>query len=189
MNCTAVFEDEEASREIDGIPTIDATGHTEVTDTSVEPTCETDGKTAGSHCSVCNTVITEQTIIPKLNHNWSEWEITAEPTQTDEVIKTRECKNGCGTKEAEKIPVLKFSIKYENEKAVVTVPEDSTYTVIFAAYDDSGKLLSVSAKDVPFVKGENEPIEPQNFNASGKVKVTLWDSLKGMKPLCAADGN
>ena len=29
----------------------------------------------------------------------------------------------------------------------------------------------------------------QNLNASGKVKIMLWDILMGMKPLCAANGN
>ena len=38
-----------------------------------------------------------------------------------------------------------YSIKYENEKAVVTVPQDGTYTVIFAAYDND-RLLSVNAQ-------------------------------------------
>lgn len=83
---------------------------------------------------------------------------------------------------------IDYSIKYENEKAVVTVPQDGTYTVIFASYEGD-RLLSVSAQDIQLVKGENSPISPQNFNASGKIKVMLWDSLMGMKPLCATDGN
>jgi hypothetical protein len=228
--CGNVFEDEDATREIDGIPTIDAKGHTEVTDTAVEPTCETDGKTAGSHCSVCNTVITEQTIIPKLNHNWGAWSITTEPTFDVTGKAARICENDNTHKEIVDLPILTdtkiwteglkieptetekgavtytsqygnvtiiipalnpeydYVIKYENEKAIVTVPKDDTYTVIFASYDN-GRLLSVNAQDIQLVKGENPPISPQNFNANGKVKVMLWDSLKGMKPLCAADGN
>ncbi len=39
-------------------------GHVIVTDARVEPTCTTAGKTEGKHCSVCNAVITAQTVIP-----------------------------------------------------------------------------------------------------------------------------
>lgn len=228
--CNKMFSDANGTTEITEIPTTAATGHTEVTDAAIAATCETDGKTVGSHCSVCNTVITEQTIIPKLNHNWSAWSITTEPTFDVTGKAERICGNDNTHKEIVDLPILTdtkvwtedlkieptetekgsvtytsqygnvtiiipalnpeydYIIKYENGKAVVTVPKDNTYTVIFASYDN-GRLLSVNAQDIPLVKGENSPISLQNFNANGKVKVMLWDSLKGMKPLCAADGN
>ena len=53
--------------------TIPATGHTEVEDVAVAATCTTAGKTAGSHCSVCNAVIKAQEEIPAAGHSWSEW--------------------------------------------------------------------------------------------------------------------
>lgn len=228
--CNKMFSDANGTTEIAEIPTIAATGHKEVTDVAIEPTCETDGKTAGSHCSVCNTVITAQTIIPKLNHDWGAWSITTEPTFVVTGKAERICGNDNTHKEIVDLPILTdtnvwmedlkieptetekgsvtytsqygnvtiiipalnpeydYSIKYENGKAVVTVKQDDTYAVIFAAYDN-GRLLSVSVQDIQLVKGENLPISPQNFNANGKVKVMLWDSLKGMKPLCRADGN
>lgn len=52
---------------------IAATGHKEVEDTAVAATCTTAGKTAGSHCSVCNAVIKAQKEIPAAGHSWSEW--------------------------------------------------------------------------------------------------------------------
>lgn len=83
-----------------------------------------------------------------------------------------------------------FSIKYKDGKAVVTAKQDGKYTVIFASYDGSGKLLSVSAEDRTLQEGENELIAPaEDFTTGARVKVMLWDSLNGMKPLCAADGN
>ena len=48
--------------------TIDASGHTEVTDAAVEATCTEPGKTEGKHCSVCNTVLVEQTTVPASGH-------------------------------------------------------------------------------------------------------------------------
>ena len=53
--------------------TIPATGHTEVEDAAVAANCTTAGKTAGSHCSVCNAVIKAQEEIPAAGHSWSEW--------------------------------------------------------------------------------------------------------------------
>ena len=80
-----------------------------------------------------------------------------------------------------------YSIRYEDEKAVVTVPQDGTYALIFAAYDTDNRLLSVNAQEVQLVKGENLPISLQNFDAGGKVKILLWDSLTGMKPLAKTE--
>lgn len=80
-----------------------------------------------------------------------------------------------------------YSIRYEDEKAVITVPRDGTYTIIFAAYDTDNRLLSVNVQDIQLVKGENPPISPKSFNAGDKVKIMLWDSLTGMKPLAKCD--
>lgn len=81
-----------------------------------------------------------------------------------------------------------YSLKYENGQAVVSVSRDGTYAVIFASYDVKGRLLSVSVEHIPLVKGEQKTVSPTNFNANGTVKVMLWDSLDGAKPLCAAAG-
>ena len=44
--------------------------HTPVEDAAVEPTYSAEGKTAGSHCSVCNVVIDEQEIVPAKSLAW-----------------------------------------------------------------------------------------------------------------------
>jgi len=46
--------------------------HTEVVDPAEDPTCTEDGKTAGAHCSVCNTVIKEQESDPAKGHDMTE---------------------------------------------------------------------------------------------------------------------
>ena len=48
--------------------TLPATGHTEVVDAGVKATCETAGKTEGSHCAACGKVLKAQTIIPATGH-------------------------------------------------------------------------------------------------------------------------
>ncbi len=50
---------------------ISANGHTSVTDPAVAPTCNSVGYTEGSHCSKCNAIITGQTVIPALGHDYS----------------------------------------------------------------------------------------------------------------------
>ncbi len=55
---------------------IDKTAHTPVTDEAVPPTCTEAGKTEGSHCSVCNEVITAQESVEPLNHDLGEWIVT-----------------------------------------------------------------------------------------------------------------
>lgn len=60
--------------------TIPATGHTEAEDAAVAATCTTAGKTAGSHCLVCNTIIKAQEEIPVTGHSFGKWEKVKAPT-------------------------------------------------------------------------------------------------------------
>lgn len=48
--------------------TLPAAGHTEVADAAVEATCETAGKTEGSHCTTCGKVLKVQETIPAKDH-------------------------------------------------------------------------------------------------------------------------
>ena len=80
--------------------------HTVVTDSAVAPTCTTTGLTEGSHCSVCSKVITAQTTVPALGHDWSgEWTVINQPTDTEEGKKEKTCsREGCGVKKYEVLP-------------------------------------------------------------------------------------
>ncbi len=163
-------------------------------------TCTEAGNIAYWSCDGCNknfsdengtTEITDVTIPPK-GHSWDEWLVTKPATATEPGEKTHSCLNNCGIVETDIIPATgteeqNCTIKYENGSAIVTVPQDGIYTVIFTAYDSS-RLTDVSAQSIPLVKGENLPISPKNFNANGTVKVMLWDSFIEMKPICAANG-
>ncbi len=77
--------------------------HTEVTDPAVEATCTAEGKTAGSHCSVCNTVITEQQTTQKLPHDYEE-EMLKEASCSETGEKKLTCKV-CGDIRTEEIPM------------------------------------------------------------------------------------
>ena len=45
------------------------TVHTEVIDSAVPATCTSSGLSSGSHCSVCDTILIPQTVIPALGHS------------------------------------------------------------------------------------------------------------------------
>ena len=71
--------------------TIAATGHKEVKDAAVAATCETAGKTEGSHCSVCGTVLKAQTTTAALGHSWDGGKVTKAATCTTAGTKTYTC--------------------------------------------------------------------------------------------------
>ena len=81
---------------------IPATGHTEVEDAAVAATCTTAGKTAGSHCSVCNAVIKAQEEIPAAGHSFGEWETVKSSTCNDKGSQKRACKV-CGYTETKDV--------------------------------------------------------------------------------------
>ena len=84
---------------------IKATGHTVVVDNAVEPTCTKTGLTEGSHCSVCNEILTAQEEIPALGHTWDDGEVTTAPTCTESGIKTFTCET-CGETRTEEIKAI-----------------------------------------------------------------------------------
>ncbi len=264
-SCNKLFLDENGTTETTLADTvITAKGHTPETDAAVAATCTKGGKTEGSHCSVCGTVLkkqedvaaaghkwgdwettktatetedgekertcsacneTETQVIPATGHtcDWGEWEITTEPTLTETGKATHTCTTNAAHTESVDLPVLtdttvwtegarveptettdgsqvyiseygnvtivlpatgadKFSIRYEDGKAIVTVPTAGTYSVLFAAYDTDGRLTSLKEQTVTFEKGETA-VTPIDFTADAKVKVMLWESLSSMKPL------
>lgn len=82
---------------------IDETGHIVVTDTTVTATCTTAGKTVGSHCSVCGTVITAQKTVAATGHSYNNGKVTKSATCTNAGTKTYTC-TVCGETKTETIP-------------------------------------------------------------------------------------
>ena len=84
---------------------IPALGHKTVTDAAVAATCETDGKTEGSHCSVCGKVLTEQKTVKATGHDWDEGKITKAATCEEKGVKTYTCRT-CKKTRTEDVPAL-----------------------------------------------------------------------------------
>ena len=86
--------------------TIAATGHKEVKDAAVAATCETAGKTEGSHCSVCGTVLKAQTTTAALGHDYGEWKTIKAATYTEPGQAERVCRRNASHKEYRQLPIL-----------------------------------------------------------------------------------
>ena len=114
-----------------------AKGHTAVTDKGYPATCTTAGKTDGSHCSVCNTVIKAQTTITATGHKSSGWIVDKAASIGVKGSKHKECTVCKKVLETAEIPALsRISIS----KASVTL-STSTY-----AYDGKAKKPGVTVK-------------------------------------------
>ena len=114
-----------------------AKGHIAVTDKGYPATCTTAGKTDGSHCSVCNTVIKVQTVINATGHKSSGWIVDKTASIGVKGSKHKECTVCKKVLETAEIPALsRISIS----KASVTL-STSTY-----AYDGKAKTPSVTVK-------------------------------------------
>ena len=81
--------------------TINAKGHTEVTDEAVAATCTASGLTTGKHCSVCDAVLVKQSVVPTLPHTYGEWTVTKNANCGQDGEMARYCT--CGAKQTEVI--------------------------------------------------------------------------------------
>ena len=81
---------------------LSAKGHTEVVDKAIPATCTTDGKTEGSHCSVCGAVIKAQDTIKATGHKFGNWTTTKSATCTESGTQIRKCET-CGATESKSL--------------------------------------------------------------------------------------
>jgi len=143
-----------------------AKGHTAVTDKGYPATCTTAGKTDGSHCSVCNTVIKVQTVINATGHKSSGWIVDKAASIGVKGSKHKECTVCKKILETAEIPALsRISIS----KASVTL-STSTY-----AYDGKAKKPGVTIKlnGKTLKNGTDYTVSYSNNTKVGTAKVTI----------------
>ena len=145
---------------------LSAKGHTAVTDKGYPATCTTAGKTDGSHCSVCNTVIKAQTVINATGHKSSGWIVDKTASIGVKGSKHKECTVCKKVLETAEIPALsRISIS----KASVTL-STSTY-----AYDGKAKKPGVTVKlnGKTLKNGTDYTVSYSNNTKVGTAKVTI----------------
>ena len=143
-----------------------AKGHTAVTDKGYPATCTTAGKTDGSHCSVCNTVIKVQTVINATGHKSSGWIVDKAASIGVKGSKHKECTVCKKVLDTAEIPALsRISIS----KASVTL-STSTY-----AYDGKAKKPGVTVKlnGKTLKNGTDYTVSYSNNTKVGTAKVTI----------------
>ena len=145
---------------------LSAKGHTEVVDKAIPATCTTDGKTEGSHCSVCGAVIKAQTTITATGHKSSGWIVDKTASIGVKGSKHKECTVCKKVLETAEIPALsRISIS----KASVTL-STSTY-----AYDGKAKKPGVTVKlnGKTLKNGTDYTVSYSNNIKVGTAKVTI----------------
>jgi hypothetical protein len=151
--------------------TIEKIAHTVVTDAAVEATCGAAGKTEGSHCSVCNTVIKAQEEVPATgNHTYGDWEITKEPTATTAGEQTKTC-SVCGDKQTEAIPnTTQTTLTALNEKESVT-PAEVHEALKDTTKADLRKAISADKGEDGGIISQIKDLEAKIANVTAAVDV------------------
>ena len=90
--CGKYFSDEAALHELTAQQlVVPAEGHKPVADPEKPATCTQTGLTAGSHCEICGTVLTEQKTVKALGHELTDWRLSLAPTCTADGEQKRTC--------------------------------------------------------------------------------------------------
>ena len=148
--------------------TIAATGHKVVKDVAVVATCETAGKTEGSHCSVCGTVLKAQTTTAALGHDYGEWKTIKAATYTEPGQAERVCRRNASHKEYRQLPIL--------EKAKIALSacsiqlSEQTYV-----YDGTEKAptVTITYNEKTLTEGKDYQVYFADNVNPGTAKITV----------------
>ena len=148
--------------------TIAATGHKAVKDAAVAVTCETAGKTEGSHCSVCGTVLKAQTTTAALGHDYGEWKTIKAATYTEPGQAERVCRRNASHKEYRQLPIL--------EKAKIALSacsiqlSEQTYV-----YDGTEKAptVTITYNEKTLTEGKDYQVYFADNVNPGTAKITV----------------
>lgn len=133
------------------------TAHKVVKDAAIAATCTTAGRTEGSHCSVCGTVITPTTVIPAKGHTITRTVTVKATTQKDGSI-TKTC-GVCGATEKTaiyrpaQIALAKKSYTYNGQEQKPSV----------VLWDSKGNQIGTTNYTVAYSNNRNV----------GKAKITV----------------
>ena len=163
--------------------TIKANGHTEVIDKAVPATCTTDGKTEGSHCSVCGEVIKAQTVIKATGHNFGSWSTTKSATCTESGSQTRTC-TACGKTETKTIPAKGHTSSgwiIDKQPAVGVKGSKHKECTVCHKVLENAEIPALSATDI---SGASVKLSTTSYTYNGKAKkpaVTVTLNGKTLK--------
>ncbi len=162
-------------------------GHTVVIDPAIEPTEDKEGKTEGSHCSVCNTVIKAQTTVPKKERKTEQATTTAPTTEAPitqhEVALEKPTGN---TIKSTKKKQLKITLKARNDISGYQI-QVSTSSKFKNAKIYKVKNANIGSKTIKGLKSKKKyyvRIRTYNQFMENNQKVTIyskWSKAKKLK--------
>lgn len=166
---------------------IPATGHTAATIPAIESTCTETGKTEGAYCSVCNVILTEQTITPIKGHSYGAWVIDISPTSTLEGKKHRTC-SLCNATETAIIPKLESDNNNTDNSSSDSDGSDSSSTEENSSSTISEKPISPTNETNSYdpVKGYINP--NQGIVTGDGAGYAEWKQTNGLWWLEYANG-
>ena len=164
-------------------------GHTVEVDAAVAPTCEKDGLTEGSHCTVCNEVIKKQEVVPKLEHkvgnfalNESEKKISSTCVSCTKSFDTYNAvqltdawSTAWATENKTELDLTSFALVYQSEEKGFIVEVNNFANFIFErtgvnvtpVLANEYKSSDYSGAIFVGATGLDESIEAQNILAAG----------------------
>lgn len=179
---------------------VDALGHTEVIDKTVEPDCTHTGLTEGKHCSVCDAVLVAQTVVDAKGHT----EVTDEAVKPDCTHTGLTEGKHCSVCDAVLVAQTVVRAKGHNEAASVKENEKAAQVGVAGSYDeviycmDCGTELgrrTVTTDPLPEPKPEPKPLprpdpEPEPvpvMNTASKL-IEIFDMGDRIKIIFYSDG-
>ena len=155
--------------------TIPATGHqhTEIRSASAAG-CETEGYTGDTYCTDCGALIASGTTIAATGHTWNDGEVTQEPTETENGIKTYTC-TVCGATKTEEIEYAKEP-KAPTVSLKVTKNATTGKIVMTAQVDDYENLddyYTITSHGIVYIYTTKLGSRVLTVNTSGRTKVSF----------------
>ena len=154
---------------------IKALGHKEVKDAAVAATCEKDGLTEGSHCSVCNKVLTEQKKVPATGHKFSSWKTISQATVFSPEKQSHSC-SACGKSEQREVgSALQKTIRVSATSLPLKTKQKTTALRVsgLAAGDSIVSWKSNNTKVVRVSGRANGTSTIIAGSKKGKAKITI----------------
>ncbi len=170
--------------------TLKATGHTEVVDNAVDPSCTETGLTQGKHCSTCNEILEAQEAVAATGHSFGEWIVKTPAKPGVEGEEERVCAS-CGEKETRKIsalPVELVGLKLISSPAKTSYAYKSAVDTaglkVVACYNngdeidvtDKALIINFNTKSVGNKTAQLE-FEGERTSFKYTVEYTWWQQL------------
>ena len=159
-----------------------ALGHKEIKDAAVAATCEKDGLTEGSHCSVCNKVLTEQKKVPATGHEFGVWKTISQATVFSPEQQLRFC-SVCGKSENREVgnklqrtmtvTATSLPLKVKQKTTVLKVSDLAVGDSIVSWKSNNTKVAKVSGRT-----NGTSTITAGNKKGTAKITITLKSGLQ-----------